>query len=310
MAGQIDIVVAGNITIDDMVLPDGRTQMAVTGGDVLYAALAARLWGGSVGMLSRIGSDFPEENLQRCAAQGLDITGMVRCVGPSIRNWIVYEYDGRRTFIDRVEGRMAALSPGWDDVPDQYRRAGAVFLAAMCIESQLELAQNFKAAGATVLLDPYEQDASDKRELVYRALAHTDIFLPSEEEVHRLTGQNAPDFEAAARHFADYGPHTVVIKLGDRGALIYQKRGDRIAYLPCVERVQVVDVTGAGDSFGGGFTAGWQQTGSAAEAALRGTVSSSIAIEAFGSVPLLQATGEQAAQRLAALRRQIQKTGA
>lgn len=309
MTRQIDIAVAGNITIDDMVLPDGRTQMGVTGGDVLYAALAARLWGGSVGMISRIGSDFPEENLQRCAAQGLDISGMVRCEGPSIRNWIVYEYDGRRTFIDRVEGRMSALSPGWGDVPDHYRQAGAVFLAAMCIESQLELAENFKAAGATVLLDPYEQDASDKRELVYRALAHTDIFLPSEEEVRRLIGQRAPDFDAAARHFAGFGPHTVVIKLGDRGALIYRKRGDSVTYLPCVEQVQVVDVTGAGDSFGGGFTAGWQQTGSATEAALRGTVSSSIAIESFGSVPLLRATGEQAAQRLAALCRQIQKTG-
>lgn len=297
MSSNVNVVVAGNFTIDDMVLPDGSTSMGVTGGDVLYGALGARFWLDGIGMLSRAGEQFSQQNLDNCVAAGLDISGVSIHAGDDVRNWIIYEDDGRRHFIYRTDPqRFNALSPEGGDVPEFYLQASCLFLAAMPIQNQLELAKAFKAAGVTVLFDPHEEDASDNKALVYETLKYTDIFMPSEEEAYRLC--HSRDYKAVARHFAQSGPDTVIIKLGSEGCLIYQKSQDCFTQLPCF-KTQVVDVTGAGDTFGGGFTAGYALTHDVVTAAMYGTVSASFAIEDFGSLQLFNKNKSDAAARLA-----------
>lgn len=296
MSGKISVVVAGNFTIDDMVLPDGSTSMGVTGGDVLYGALGARLWVDDIGMLSRAGENFPKQNLEKCVAAGLDISGVSIHPGDDVRNWIIYEDDGRRHFIYRTDPvRFNLLSPDVEDVPANYQHASCLFLAAMPVHNQLTLAKLFNAAGVTVLFDPHEEDASDNKQQIYETLQYTDIFMPSEEEAWRLC--QTRDYREIARHFAEQGPHTVVIKLGSQGCLIYQKASDSFITLPCFP-THVVDVTGAGDTFGGGFSAGFALTGDVVTAAMYGTVAASFAIEDFGSLQLFHKNKADALARL------------
>ncbi|GBU11368.1 fructokinase [Erysipelotrichaceae bacterium] len=296
MNNKIKIVVAGNFTIDDMVLPDGRTSMNVAGGDVLYGALGARFWVDGIGMLSRAGEQFSQQNLDACVLAGLDISGVSIHSGDDVRNWIIYENDGRRNFIYRTDPqRFHDLSPEACDVPEAYKQASCIFLAAMPINNQLALAKVFKAAGVTVLFDPHEEDASDNKSLVYDTLKYTDIFMPSEEEAYRL--HHSRDYKEIAKHFAQHGPETVIIKLGSKGCLVYQKSLDCYTTLPCFD-TQAIDVTGAGDAFGGGFTAGFALTNNVVTSAMYGTVSASFAIEDFGSIQLSSKNKSDAVARL------------
>ncbi|WP_164998198.1 carbohydrate kinase family protein [Neobittarella massiliensis] len=299
---KTDLVIAGNITIDDMVMADGTKHLGATGGDVLYAALAARLWGVRVGMLSRLGEDFPQENLVRCQDAGLDISGMPYYPGPGVRNWVIYHPDGRRDFEGRVPGLIEYLSPSIADIPPHYESADICFVAAMPIESQLELARHFSEQGKTVVFDPYEVHCTEKPQLVEETLRYTAVFLPSEVEVRRLRG-DVP-FEQAAREFAALGPNWVVIKLGGSGCLVYSRQADSCTYLPSYRQARVVDTTGAGDAFGGGLCAGLAQGKDMCTAALMGTATASIAIEDFGSTPLLARAPQEARQRLEDLLRQ------
>src|SRR5713101_4897661 len=102
------VIVVGDLTLDDVVLPDGTTHMASIGGDCLYAALAARLWEQYVGIVTRRGDDFPRDRLSRLEKLGICLDGVVDIAGPTVRNWILYETDGRRHWVYRTPPQRAA----------------------------------------------------------------------------------------------------------------------------------------------------------------------------------------------------------
>lgn len=166
-----ELVVAGNLSLDDVSLPDGSRQKNVIGGDALYGALGARLWCPGVGMLSRRAGDFSPESLQRCREAGIDLAGVPLFPGASLHSLAVYQADGGRQFTElSPPGTREAMSPRAEDIPPAYRRCRAAFLSALPIDNQRELAEAFHRVEALVLLDPYEGDASGRREAVRDAL--------------------------------------------------------------------------------------------------------------------------------------------
>src|SRR5947209_20608525 len=85
------VIVVGNLTIDDVVLPDGTTQMSSVGGNSLYTALGVRLWQPRVGLVTRRGEDFPRDLTAVLHSLGVATDGVVDIRGPTVRNWVVYE---------------------------------------------------------------------------------------------------------------------------------------------------------------------------------------------------------------------------
>src|SRR5262245_56671090 len=83
------LIVVGNLTIDDVVLPDGTTQMSSVGGNSLYTALGARLWLPSIGLVTRRGEDFPRDLTAMLHSLGIATEGVVDIPGPTVRNWVV-----------------------------------------------------------------------------------------------------------------------------------------------------------------------------------------------------------------------------
>jgi ribokinase len=134
-------------------------------------------------------------------------------------------------------------------------------------------------------------------------LQNLDVFLPSEMEVRSLMTEGV-DLGDAAVEFARHGPRVVVIKMGDRGALVYERDSNRRTHVPPYP-ARVVDVTGAGDSFCGGFMVGLATTGDPIRAALYGTVSASFAIEGYGALHALNANPAEVRQRLVYLEQAI-----
>lgn len=277
---MLDVVCLGNVSIDDIVLHEGTTRMACFGGDAIYAALSARMWSDAVQFVAPIGTDYPIEHIARLQGAGWDLQGMPRRDVPTHRNWVIYEQDGRRTWVLRTdENNFFLLSPLTADIPPAFRQTRSFLILAMDLAAQEDLVAGLRGGEALIALDPQEDYIPGNEQRVLGMLAGVDIFLPSEIEVERLLGHQ--DYPRAAIQFAELGCKIVGIKLGARGSLLYDARSRRFTRLPAAA-AQVVDTTGAGDSFSGGFMARYLQTGDVVQAGLAGTVSASFAVEGFG----------------------------
>ena len=127
------VVVVGNLTIDDVVLPDGQTLMARLGGNTVHSATAVLACGVPVAIVTRKGEDFPPEALDALAAAGADLSGVVAVPGPTVRNWVIYESDGRRHWLYRTPpARSAEVAPQPADVTRAgLEGAAVVHVAAM-----------------------------------------------------------------------------------------------------------------------------------------------------------------------------------
>ncbi len=291
----VPVIIIGNLTIDDVIQADGSSQMGTLGGNSVHAAAAALTWVRDVGVVARCGADFPAAALSRLREAGADTGGIRPVDGPTVRNWVIYEADGSRTWVYRTpRGRGAEVAPRPGDIPGAWLDRGpanpvapVVHVAAMPLAAATAIVRSIRerAAGAVITLDTHEDwrpgdDVLDAARLV-------DVFVPSRAELTELTGCDDP--ERAADGLLAAGVRCVVVKLGGDGALV-TRPGSPPAWVPAPP-AEVVDPTGAGDSFCGGFAAGLALGDDAVEAAWRGAVTAAAAIGAAGSLRLLDRGG-------------------
>ena len=311
---SVDLVVLGNLLVDDVVLPDGRTRMAEPGGAALYAALGARLWGVRVGIVSVRGDEYPADALDLMARRGVALDG-VRSLGrPGLRTWLLYE-GARRHLVHRLEGPThAEVSPSPDSIPPGWREARAFHLCPMPIEVQAALVEALP--GRFLSLDPYLLLRPDTLESFRGILPRVDALFLSEDEME------LPSVEDL-RALAGGRLATIVFKRGARGGTLLTssegsliidpppypspRRGrgtqlqERLRTLSWEPRAaEVVDSTGAGDAFAAGVLAGWLRGEPHERALQRGIVGASFAIEDWGPAGIFRATPDAAEARLRA----------
>src|SRR5579875_2764818 len=298
------LIVVGNVTLEDVVRPDGATSMAAVGGNSLYAALGARLWSQQVGVVARLGDDVSEASTRELAATGIaDRT--TPSPGPAARYWVLYETDGTRRYVGRTSPeRYLELVPRPEDLPREWltvEPAPLVHLAAMPLAGAEALVTAIRAGapGVRITLDTHEDWSPDTTARVLALAGRVDGFVPSREELARLLGYDDPARALAELAGRDDAPPIVVIKLGGDGALVWQRGESDAVRIDAVAGEAVVDVTGAGDAFCGGLGAGLAAGLDPVQAARRGAVSASLAIEGFGSLRLAAVAPEDAAVRLA-----------
>jgi ribokinase len=292
--------VLGNLTIDDVVMPDGSTAMGLCGGNAIYAALGARLWERRVGLTARIGPDFPQRHLGALRGAGLELA-LHNVPEASIHDWALYETDGVRRFINWVSsGTHLGQSIRPDELPTPIGMARAVHVAPMPLGVQTTLVRRLAADGVAILaLDPHEDYiAGHERELLDLLPAVT-LFLPSRREAQLVFGRDDP--EAAVAAFSRAGPAAVAIKLGEDGSVVSVDGASR--HIPRVA-VRTVDPTGCGDAYCGGFVAAYLRGADPLTAACHGTVSASFTAESRGApgmLPLDPATARRRLEELLAI---------
>jgi len=277
------VVVMGQLSIDDVVLPDGRTTMASCGGDATYAALSASLWTGPVGVVAPAGADFPAEHLAHLRTVGLDLAGAPR-PGVAIRYWVIYEADGRRRWLQRSpESAFAETAPTPDDVPTAFRTARAFHIAAMPLDAVERLVTAIRAwaPDAALTLDTHEDEVAGFQDRIAAMLPRITVFIPSREEVASWFGWDDP--ARAIRELGALGQRATVIKMGPDGSLVHDAQTGRITEVG-IAPGPVVDVTGAGDAFCGSLVAGLAVGDDLVQAATRGAAGASLALGDFGAL--------------------------
>lgn len=297
------LVVVGNLTIDDVVLPDGTTRMASVGGNSLYAALGARPWQPSVGIVARRGDDFPGDLAAELEKLGIASAGVVEVPGPTVRNWVVYEANGDRHWIYRTpRERSVEVAVQAGDLPEAWLSNGhapVVHVAAMPIDAAEAVVDAVlrKAPEALISLDTHEDYVASYRDRLRALAARVEAFLPSRSELAELVGYDDPI--RALGDLSRLPTPIIVVKLGADGVLVWNRRSRGLQAVPAAEG-KVVDVTGAGDGFCGGFAAGLSLGDSPVRAAQRGVVSAAYAVASFGSLGLAAIRPAEAEARLRA----------
>lgn len=320
---------AGQLRRQYLLPPEGRPLLDAPGGNLLYAASGARLWGDSVSLLARVGENYPHDWLKIFKQKGMDPAG-IKIVAEDIdlRSFIAYAdtQNPQRTnpvshFVrlglpfpkgllgyqpPRLEqdNRTQANpdSPKLSDIPRDYLVAKAVHLAPLDIVTHSQLAPAFRHGGVGIVtLDPgpgymNANFLNDLRSLLQGVTA----FLPSEEEIRSLFWGRTHDLWEMADMLASFGCEIIVIKRGGRGQYVYERSSGKKWDIPGYPS-RLVDPTGSGDSFCGGFLSGYAATLDPLQAAMQGNISASFSIEGSGAFYLLDSMPGLAQARLASL---------
>jgi sugar/nucleoside kinase (ribokinase family) len=303
------VLVIGNLTIDDVVLPTGATHMGMLGGNSVHAATAVVTAGATAALAARRGEDFPPGALAALAAEGIDLTGLVDIPGPTVRNWVIYEADGRRSWLYRTPPeRSAEVAPEPADLDSGLlRRAAVVHVAAMPLGNAERIVAHVRrqAPGAVITVDTHESWDSGVAGRVLALARAASLFVPSLEELAHLVAADGP--ADGLRALAAAGLTRAVVKAAGAGAYVLED--GRITRVPAAQ-TSAADSTGAGDAFCGGLAAGLARGLSVTESAALGAAVAAVAITGSGSLRLLRADLDRAgiaatARRLAAAATEI-----
>jgi len=253
------ILGVGTVALDTVETPMGSAR-DVPGGSALYFAAAASLLG-PVAVVGVTGEDFPTEPLDRLAARGVDVSGIVRLPHPTFRWHARYDASGRREILSVHRGGIVRTAP---EVPTALRNPEQLFLGSTDPAVQKQVLERSGSPG-WVILDTMPHWIRDSRGDLGALLPRVNVLLVNEEEVRLLGG--VPDEAAAVGAVLSMGPSWVVVKRGARGACAYGAH-DRVE-VDAVAVEPVVDPTGAGDAFAGGLVASLAGRGSLSAAAMR-----------------------------------------
>jgi sugar/nucleoside kinase (ribokinase family) len=295
----------GNFTIDRVQTPTARSADVELGGDCVYAAVGAHVWGATVEVVSVVGADYPQQWLAELRAHGIG-TGMLRHTSEAHALVAPMSYDelGRRENEaapsepsqrpPQAMERWLAFSPDVDDFSQSLGWADCVHLASMPVERQNRFLRLFAGQVQVITLDvPWAPGISARGELPEIGLASA--VLLSDAEVRGHFGDRP--VESVAQSLFDCGARIVAIKQGSRGSLVFEaatSAGRRVPPYPAA----VLDPTGAGDAYCGGFAVGLWESGDATTAGRYGTVAAAYVIEGFGADYALGFRREAAESRL------------
>lgn len=290
-----DVVVLGNLLVDDLVFADGQTRLGQAGGAVLYAALAAHVWGARVGCVSVAGNDYPQAMLDRLEASGVDLAGVSRWDRPGVRAWLLYE-DGARQLIHRLGcPSHDEVSPSPAQIPGEWRSARAMHLAPMPFAVQRALLASLADSGAFVSVDPHRPVTEETLPEWRSVLAQADAFFPGEDEL--LISEATTNPRAVLPRLVSGRLRFVALTRGAKGGLLYDARDGRF-HTWSARSERFVDPTGAGDAFAIGFVVAHLEGLPVERCLRRAHVTASLAVESWGPEGLMAATAASATCRL------------
>ncbi|MBO8175290.1 MAG: carbohydrate kinase family protein [Thermococcus sp.] len=244
---KLDLIVIGHVSIDHIRFP-GKPEILQPGGAAAAVATSAALSGAKVGLVTKVGRDFPEEWLKKLS-EILDIRGVHILEGRTIHIYIIYHEDGT---VDAPVDMGVAQRMGEIEIPEEYMSTDVFHIAPIPPGEQLKLVKRLKGKRISLDFNPtYMEDYKTKTELLKKIVAGVEVIFPNEREAKVITKTN--NIKEAAKVLHEWGAKIVVITRGENGVLVYD--GEKFTEFKALPIEKIVDPTGAGDAFAGGFLA-------------------------------------------------------
>ena len=274
----MSILVVGSVALDSVRTPSGYRQ-EILGGSATYFSIAARYFC-PVTIVAVVGKDFPEEHMSFLVQKGIDISGLRRKEGLTFR-WRG-EYGADFNTAKTLETQLNVFADFRPVMISEHRKIEFLFLGNIDPQLQRSVLEQMERP-RVVACDTMNYWIENKRDSLKQTLALVDILLINDAETRQLAQE--PNLIKAARRVLSWGPRTVVVKRGEYGAQMVTPSS--VFAVPAFPVEQVVDPTGAGDSFAGGFMGYIASAGAFDESALRkaivfGSVMASFNVSEFG----------------------------
>jgi len=286
---MIDYVVYGKIIIDDIRLTDGTIVRGVLGGGGPQGALGARLWSPSVGLSTRSGTDMEPGPIEMLEGIGVDLQGWVKF--PDIPTpHAVMEYDDQqyihrkmpiRVAMNNVRNMVARIVSQPISLPEDYQHPRVIHLITEYTQEPMSKdALELRQKGAIYSLEPIIDFRNWKnKDEMLAFMPQVDIASPDWPSASGIAGSDDP--LQVMKFWAKLGLKAVSVRDGRRGSYVWDCDHDQCWRIPPVP-VNVVDPTGAGNCYGGGFCVGWDQTHDALQAGCYGAISAHFLVERVG----------------------------
>ena len=287
------VLVAGSTAFDTVETPFGRREDCL-GGSSTYFGLAAVLFT-EVRLVSVVGEDFPESSRKLLADRGMRLEGLEVQPGKTFRWSGKYSADmNSRETLDVQLNTFGNFQPR---IPPGFRETPYLFLANSSPITQLSVLEQIQSPTFAVA-DTMDLWINTEREALDRLLGIVDGLILNDEEVKMLTGET--NLIRAGRRIIELGPKLAIVKKGEHGAFLFSNHFQYA--LPAYPTDSVVDPTGAGDSFAGGFMGFLAECDSVSlwnmkRAMAYGTVTASLTVEGFGVDSLAVASRDTVERR-------------
>jgi len=271
------LLIVGSVAFDSVETPQGRADMAL-GGSASYASIAASYFSRPQ-VVGVVGEDFHQHHMARLSDHGVDVRGIESMPGKTFHWRGRYHEDLNNR--DTLETALNVFQHFKPTIPDAYRDTRFVMLGN--IDPSLQLSVLDQTPGVTLTgMDTMNFWIDTARDALQEVLKRVDILFINDEEAMQLA--DAWNVLGAAEAIRKMGPRYIVIKRGEYGSVLFGP--DVTLYVPAVLLASVVDPTGAGDTFAGGFMGHLSRSGEVTRANLAqalawGTVMASFTVEAF-----------------------------
>ncbi len=283
----MSLLVVGSVAFDSIETPAGRVSEE-TGGSATYFSLAASRFT-TVRIVAPVGEDFPEERKAVFSGREIDIGGLHVVPGGRTFRWSG-RYEGDMNVAETLETQLNVLGTFRPELTPSLRATPFVFLANASPANQLSVLEQTpgrRFAMADTMNFWIESDRAGLLEVLRRV----DAIVMNDEEARSLTGER--NLIRAGNRILDLGPKVALVKKGEHGAFLFSTY--TFHALPAYPVPEVVDPTGAGDSFAGGVMgylarAGRVTIGNLKRGMVYGTVAASFTVEAFGTAALAAAS--------------------
>lgn len=284
----MSLIVTGTIGIDTIHTPDAGEREGVLGGSAAYFAAAASFYQ-TVRMVAVVGDDFPSEHMRTLGRfKGIDTGGLEVRKGSKTFRW-GGKYAENMDHRDTLFTELGVLLEQPPTVPEEFKDSAFVFLANSAPAIQMGMLEQLPKRLITVA-DTMDLWISSARKDLEQLIRRVDGLVLNYDEAELFAGKR--NTIRAAKKILELGPKFVVVKKGEHGCLFIHRDG--IAALPAYPAEEVVDPTGAGDTFAGGMMGHIARVSSRGvshvptsfdvvrKALAHGTVMASFNIESFG----------------------------
>lgn len=240
------IVLVGSIALDTIRTPKTK-KSGILGGSAIYASLAIGQFA-KPRLIGIVGADFPQEYFTLLQNKGVDLEGLQRVQGKTFA-W-EGSYDKNLSEAKSHVTELNVFENFSPEVPASYKKEKMLFLGNINPDLQKYVLKQMDEPDL-VATDTIDFWLESKRESFLELLSEVDVLFVNEAEAKKISSESKVVF--AAKKISQRGPRIVVIKSGEHGAFAYDGKEDACYVAPAYPVAEVVDPTGAGDSFAGGF---------------------------------------------------------
>lgn len=293
----MSLLVVGTVAFDSIKTPFGSVEKVI-GGAATYISWAATFYYRNVKLVSVIGDDWPETEIHHLRARGVDTEGLQIRKGQKSFFW-EGKYNNDMNSRDTLATDLNVLADFDPILPESYKKSRYVMLGNLTPDIQLRVLEQLTARPKLIVMDTMNYWMDVAMPSLKKVLSKVDLLTINDDEARQLSGEHS--LVKAANAILKMGPSYLVIKKGEHGALLFYRNS--IFFAPALPLQDVVDPTGAGDTFAGGFIGYLAQSDNIQynymkRAMIYGSAIASLCVEEFSLQKIQTLTHDEIVDRL------------